>query len=414
MRIMIGSESFHPNISGVAVAARNLATYMANQGHQVMVLAPAPGKKSYVETYPEGFEVYRLMSIPNPFRRNFRVTLLPQQQVKKIVSHWQPDVVHLEDPTSICSCLQRAAKAENIPVIISHHFTVEYILSYLRYCRPLHNPVRRLLTGWTTRFYNQFQQVVCPTETVRQWLQTAGVKAPIKVVSNGVNLDRFFSFSLPEGIRAHFDLPDLPIILYVGRVDPDKHLDTLIQSIPLILTSCQAHFVICGSGNWMKHLRQQVAGLGIDKHISFLGQLDHESDELPQLYQISACFVMPSVFETQSIVTMEAMAAGLPVVAAASGALPELVDDGENGFLFEPGKSADLAAKVIKIISKPELARNMGHQSLRKVYSHEIGRSLVKIARIYREVLDNEPEEVNSLGNGDKHSDYITGVGIRS
>ena len=233
MRIMIGSESFHPNISGVAAAARAMAAYLAGQGHQVLVLAPSQNNKDDKETYPEGFEVCRLASIPNPFRQGFRVTVFPRRQVRSIVAQWQPQIIHLEDPASICSCLQGAGRAAGIPIIISHHFTLDYVVSYLRYFKPLHQPVRRYLTRRTARFYNDCRQVICPTETVAEWLHSVGVTAPIAVVSNGVNLDRFFSYSNPVGIRSHFNLPVLPIVLYVGRVDQDKHLPTLIEAIRL-------------------------------------------------------------------------------------------------------------------------------------------------------------------------------------
>lgn len=388
MRIMIGSESFHPSISGVAVATRTLAAFLAGQGHQVLVLAPSIDVRNYEETYPEGFEVYRLRSITNPFRMGFRVTVFPRRQVRAILARWQPQVIHLQDPASICSCLLKAGRAGDIPIVISHHFTLDYVVSYLRYCKFLHQPVRRYLTRRTVLFYNDCRQVICPTENVSEWLHAVGVAAPIAVVSNGVNLNRFFSYSNPVEIRLRFNLPDLPTVLYVGRVDQDKQLEILVASVPLVLEHVRAHFVICGGGNLLKRLQQQTIELGVDQHISFLGQLDHNSPELPGLYQVAACFVMPSVFETQSIVTMEAMASGLPVVAAASGALPELVADGENGCLFQPGNAADLAEKITIIVNKPELAREMGHHSLKKVHVHELNPNLRKIERIYNEVLE--------------------------
>lgn len=388
MRIMIGSESFHPSISGVAVATRTLAAFLAGLGHQVLVLAPSLDVRNYEETYPDSFEVSRLRSIPNPFRKGFRVTVFPRHQVSAIVARWRPQVIHLEDPASICSSLLKAGKAGDIPIVISHHFTLDYVVSYLRYFKFLHRPVRRYLTRRTVLVYNECRQVICPTETVSKWLHSVGVTAPIAVVSNGVDLNRFFSYSNPVEIRSRFSLPDLPAVLYVGRVDQDKQLETLLAAVPLALERVQAHFVICGGGNLLKRLQQQSTEMGIDQHISFLGQLDHDSPELPGLYQIAACFVIPSAFETQSIVTLEAMASGLPVVAAASGALPELVADGENGYLFQPGNAADLAEKITIILNKPELAMEMGHQSLKKVHVHELNPNLRKIERIYNEVLE--------------------------
>ncbi|MCX5779492.1 MAG: glycosyltransferase [Firmicutes bacterium] len=392
MRIMIGSESFYPNISGVAVATENMAAYMASQGHEVLVLAPSTSHVSGQELNPEGFSVQRLGSVPNPFRKGFRVTLHPYRQIKGLVDAWQPDIIHLQDPTSIGSCLLKAARTQAIPVVISHHFTLEYILSYFWYLKPLHRRFREHIIGAMIDFYNSCQYVICPSESVQQWLLAVGVKVPVAAVSNGVNLNRFFSYELPACIRSDWGLPELPIVLYVGRIDQDKSLDTLLDAVPLVLSQHPAHFIFCGGGNLLARLRRKSEQEDFSKQVTFLGQLDHQAQELPRLYQIATCFVIPSRYETQSIVTMEAMASGLPVVAAAAGALPELVGDGDNGYLFTPGDASELADKILLILTNPELALHMGQRSLEKVVQHDLNRNLNKIEQIYDEVIKDEKE----------------------
>ena len=239
-------------------------------------------------------------------------------------------------------------------------------------------------------FYNSCQYVICPSETVKSWLLTVGVKVPVAAISNGVDLHRFFSYESPSGIRADLGLPELPIVLYVGRIDQDKSLDTLLEAIPLVLQNQAAHFVFCGGGNLLGRLRKKILQAGLGEQVTFLGQLDHQNQELPRLYQIATCFVIPSQIETQSIVTMEAMASGLPVVAAAAGALPELVSEGDNGSLFDPGDAVELARKIGLILGNPELAQQMGQRSLQKVVEHELSRNLFKIEQIYEGVNRHE------------------------
>lgn len=393
MRILIGSESFYPNISGVAVTAWNLASYLASHGHQVAVLAPSTHMADGYESNLEGFSVYRFSSVPNPFRKGFRVTMRPYKRILETVKEWRPDVVHLEDPTSICSCLARAAEQCGVPVVISHHFTLDYILSYLRFLKPIHRFSRQQLTRLLIDFYNRCDHVICPSEAVREWLTETGVHVPVKAISNGVNLERFFAYESPPAIRSHLGLPDLPIVLYVGRIDQDKHLDTLLESVPLVLHDHSACFVLCGGGNLLERLRKSTIQAGLRERVIFLGQLDYNNDDLPRLYQLAACFIMPSCFETQSIVTMEAMAAGLPVVAADSGALPELVSDGETGFLFRPGDPADLAAKVNLILDDPEMARRMGYRSLQKIHDHDINLNMQHVVQVYERVVMNAAAE---------------------
>lgn len=389
LRILIGSESFYPNVSGVAVSAWNLAAYLAGHGHEVAVMAPSTRLADDYEKYPEGFCVFRFLSVPNPFRSGFRVTMHPYKRILNAVKDWKPDVIHLEDPASICSCLAKAGDLYNIPVVISHHFTLDYILSYFRFLKPLHQYSRRQLSRYLRNFYNRCQHVICPSETVEKWLISIGVYAPITVISNGVNLQRFFNYESPVAIRFNLGLPDLPIVLYVGRIDLDKRLNILLEAVPLVLKNHPACFVLCGGGNLLERLKKRILQEGLNEHVVFWGQLDHNDDNLPRLYQLASCFVMPSCIETQSIVTMEAMAAGLPVVAADSGALPELVSDGETGFLFKPNNAYDLAEKISQLLDNPEMAEHMGHVAMKKILKHDINLNLQNVVKVYERVVMN-------------------------
>ncbi|ACX52397.1 glycosyl transferase group 1 [Ammonifex degensii KC4] len=389
MRVLIGSESFYPNISGVAVTTFNLASYLARRGHEVAVMVPSPRYRNFSESFPEGFTVLRVASVWHPFRKGFRVTVYPLSLARRVVREWRPDIVHLQDPTSIGSALLKACREEKIPVVISHHFTLEYVLAYLWFLRPFHGFLRRKLTSAMVKFYNQCRHVICPSETVRRDLLAAGVAVPVTAISNGVDLDRFFAYEPPLAVRLAFHLPAKPIVLYVGRMDPDKSLDTLIKAMPLILARHDVHFVLCGTGNLREKFERWVRKDGLAPHVTFLGPFANHSENLPRLYQLATCFVIPSGIESQSIVTLEAMASGLPIVAARAGALPELVTDGENGFLFKLGDPEDLAAKVNLLLADEELRKLMGKKSLEKVVAHKLEASMARIEEIYHRVVRN-------------------------
>ncbi|MGO0122727.1 glycosyltransferase [Desulfothermobacter acidiphilus] len=389
MRVLIGSESFSPNISGVAVTTFNLAAYLARRGHEVTLMVPSPRFGNFTEVFPEGFHVLRVASVWHPFRKGFRVTVYPLNLARRVVRQWRPDIVHLQDPTSIGSALLKATQEAGLPVVISHHFTLEYVLAYLWFLRPFHKSLRRRLTTAMVRFYNQCRHVICPSETVRQSLLQAGVAVPVTAISNGVDLDRFFAYEPPLAARLAFHLPAKPLILYVGRMDPDKSLDTLFKAMPLILARHDVHFALCGTGNLREKFERLVKKDGLAAHVSFLGPFVNQSDQLPRLYQLATCFVIPSGIESQSIVTLEAMASGLPIVAARAGALPELVTDGDNGFLFTLGDPEDLAAKVDALLADEKKRRKMGRRSLEKVVTHKLEASMARIETIYQQVVSN-------------------------
>jgi len=388
MKVVIGSESFYPNVSGVAVTTMNLASHLAGRGYEVTLIVPSPSRQSYREQLAEGLTVQRIGSFSNPFRKGFRVTFFPRALVGRILDQCAPDVIHLQDPASIgCALLSEAGK-RRIPVVISHHFTLDYVLAYLRFLKPIHGPLRRWLTSRMIRFYNSCRYVITPSQTVKNQLELAGLKTRIKVVSNGVDLNRFFAYEPPSSIRAALHLPNQPIVLYVGRIDPDKSLDTLIGAVPIVLARHKVHFVLCGGGNLLEALRKRLRKEELTDSVTLLGPLDHDSELLPRIYQLATCFVIPSGMETQSIVTLEAMASGLPVVAARAAALPELIADGDNGLLFRFGDEQDLAAKINLLLEDEEMRRLMGRRSLENVVQHELRQSLTRIEAVYDELVE--------------------------
>jgi len=167
----------------------------------------------------------------------------------------------------------------------------------------------------------------------------------------------------------------------------------MIRAIPQVLAQTNIHFVIVGSGNDLVKTKKLAQRLGVDQKISFLGWIDHNSDDLLRLYQAAKIFVIPSPHETQSIVVMEAMAAGLPVIGPDSGALPELIKTGQNGFLFQPGESQDLATKIIRVAENAKLQGTMARQSLELILNHQSQESISKIRKIHEKILVNRSKK---------------------
>jgi len=385
MTIVLGSESFPPNISGVAIAVDLLAEDLAKKGHQVCVFAPSPSGKPYREKR-KGFEVIRLRSFRNPFRKGFRVALFPKREVLKEVAKISPDIIHLHDPTSVCTALKKAALKLKIPLLITNHFSLDYVLSYLAFLKPAHRMLRKFLSLYLAKYYNDCDYVICPTETVKKTLLGFGVKRPILAISNGVDLERFFAYSAPTETLLKYHLPANPLVLYVGRIDKDKDIDVLLKAVPLVIKQINAHFVLVGGGDKLEEFRRFVIKNRLERFVSFLGPITHESEDIAKIYQLASLFVIPSRIETQSIVTLEAMASGLPIVAAKAGALPELVTHGKNGFLFPPGDYQMLAEYLVRLLKDQQLQENMGKESLAKVVTHEIGRSFAKVEALYEKV----------------------------
>src|SRR5699024_9030056 len=132
-------------------------------------------------------------------------------------------------------------------------------------------------------------------------------------------------------------------VLFVGRVTGEKQIDVLLKAVQLLPAELHAKLQIVGGGDQLKNLEQLARTLGIADRVEFTGYVADE--DLRRSYTRASVFAIPSVAELQSIATMEAMASGLPIVAANAMALPHLVHDG-NGFLFEPGNAQELADRL--------------------------------------------------------------------
>ncbi len=391
MKILLGTESFPPNISGVATATKNLADNLTKAGHEVFVFCPGKTYRSHKDRNFTDFTVIRLKSITNPFRKGYRITFASETEIGRKVKEIKPDLIHLQDPASIGIILREVGRKYGIPVVITNHFSLEYALSYVKFLTPLMPVLRKSLIKYLANFYNRCDLVTTPTETFRKQIQDWGVTVPVVAISNGIKTGIFHHEITRDAIDAflqQYHLPSNPLVLYLGRIDKDKSIDVLVKAIPRVLQEVNAHFVIAGSGGALAEVKKIASELGVTNDTTFIGFINHDSDDFPIMYRCSSVFAIPSTIETQSIVTLEAMSAGLPVVAANAGALPELVKNDINGYLFKPGNSEELANHLIAILKNQALAKEMGRHSFEIALHHEMNRTFSEMLDIYVQTID--------------------------
>jgi len=235
-------------------------------------------------------------------------------------------------------------------------------------------------------FFNRCDYVTSPTQTAIDMLRSHGLKARAWPISSGIDLNVFKPSNSGDYLRERFAIPNKPVVLYTGRISGEKRLDVLVRAIPSVLDSTDAHLVICGAGREKENIEALVKRLGLSENVTFTGFLSH--NEFPDVYSLADLFAIPSESELQSIVTMEALASGLPVVASNKDALPELVKNPENGFLFEPGSTDTLSEKIIEILSDDTLRRRMGQASLEIVQQHSIENTISQFESLYMEAID--------------------------
>jgi glycosyltransferase involved in cell wall biosynthesis len=212
----------------------------------------------------------------------------------------------------------------------------------------------------------------------------------IVVTPSGIRDESLGTFDGDAFLKKH-GIQGSPVILYLGRLNPLKGPQHLLEAAPAILREFpETCFVFVGpeQSGYAETLREQVAKLGIGNHVRFLGPI-YDLEEKMQAYASCNVFVLPTAFEGTSQSIFEAMAQGKPVVATRVGGIPSQIDDGEEGFLVEYGDTAALAARVIQVLKTSGLADEMGKKGRERVKAHRYSVLTANLTGIYQQVLND-------------------------
>jgi glycosyltransferase involved in cell wall biosynthesis len=259
--------------------------------------------------------------------------------------------------------------------------------------------VESVLWAYSIWLYEQFDHVVFATQAHRRFFTDQGLRVPTSIISNGVDVERYRpDAGGDEALAELYALPPQPRILFVGRLMRDKEIDTLIRAMEIVRRERDAHLLIAGRGDEREALGELIGRLDLEGAVRFLGFFPEE--DMPALYREVDLFAITSRCEVQSLPVLQAVATGLPVVAANAVALPELVHDGRNGYLVPPGRADETARAMLKILDNPERARQFGKASLEVAAPHAEHRTLDGYESLYKRLVADRQQP--SLKAGDR------------
>ena len=382
-RILIGTDTYPPDVNGAGYFTQRLATGLFDRGNEVHVITVSDTGKPYRHVV-DGVTVHRLKSVSARVYPNQRIVLpgATVAAVDRIFDRVRPDVTHMQSHFVVGRACLRVSKRRRLPVMATNHFMPEPLLH--------HVPVPQKVRDWAAtrawndaaRVFSRADYVSTPTPLAARHFADRGFNGDIDAISCGIDLSRFRP---REGeaasVRAHFGLPDRKTVVFVGRLDQEKRIDQLIRAVPALRRRQDAQLVIAGVGPYWERLKTLAADLGVSAYVHLLGFVSDE--DLPLVYHTGDVFAIASVAELQSIVTLEAMASGLPVVGADAVALPHLIKNGRNGYLFDPGDVEGLGARLEAILASPRDLESMGAESRKMADEHEHGRSLERFEAVY-------------------------------
>jgi glycosyltransferase involved in cell wall biosynthesis len=379
MRILIVTEQYLPMVGGVATVTHNLSQDLAAAGHAVRVVAPS--ESLHNERAQDGpVTVRRYPSFEWPSYDGLRIAFPPVAPLRRLFARFRPEVVHLHSPIVLGNVAQFLAAGRHVPVVATNHYMPENMSPALSTDPLLGKSFDTLAYSYLVSFYNRCDYVTAPTAYALALLREHGLETPGRPISNGIDLAAFAPRTRDEALRRRLGLPaDRPLILYVGRLSEEKRVAVLLDALTQV--RAPAHLVIGGAGPEAEELRQRANDLELTERVTFLGRVP--DDELVPLYRLADIFAMPSTAELQSLSALEALAVGLPVVAANAGALPELVRDGVNGLLFAPEDSAELGERLTQLVTHPALRRRMAQAAIAAAAEHDRQRITQEWPRVY-------------------------------
>ncbi len=383
MRILIAGQTYRPPTNGAAVFAVRLAEGLAASGHQVDVVMPSDRGTGYRDV-ERGVCIHAISAVSlAPLYPEIRVTLRPGPEVAQVLDRVRPEVVHIQDHYPLSRAVLVASRARGLPVLGTNNFLPGNMIPQLPFpaSRAL---VERLLWRMVLGVLGRADAVTAASETSAHILRSRGLRAPVLAISSGIDLARFTPDARIDraAVRRRYGLePGSTLFLYVGRLDRDKRVDLLLAALARTGRD-DLQLAVAGRGREANALAALAARLGLGARAVFLGYVP--DGDLPALLHSADIFAMPSEVELQSIATLEAMATGRPVLAANARALPELVRDGVNGYLFRPGDADDAARAMVRLAGERWRWPAMGAASLAIARSHALPRTIASYEALYR------------------------------
>ncbi|GAA3277132.1 glycosyltransferase [Paenarthrobacter aurescens] len=380
LTILIAADTYPPHVNGAAQFGYRLAKGMTARGHNVHVLACRPDTgKSYTEFRDEA-TVHRLRSHGVFTHEYFRICF--PWEIKKEISllfdKVQPDVVHIQSHYMIGEHVLYEAVKRGIRIVATNHFMPENLNPFLPFPQWFKDIVGRISWKDMGKVMGQADVVTTPTPLAAKAMHQHAFLRKVLPLSNGIDSSAY-ELQPGEAIEPHAN----PTVLFVGRLAEEKHIDVLIDAVAKTPRELNVNLEIVGGGEVRPALEAQVAKLGLGDRVRFLGLASDE--DLREAYIKADIFCMPGTAELQSLVTLEAMSASTPVLLANAMALPHLVRDGENGYLFTPNDSTELAGRITQLVKLPQdELEAMGKLSREMVEPHSINTTLQTFEDLYR------------------------------
>ena len=324
MNICMFTNTYLPHVGGVARSVSIFAEDLRAMGHNVLVVAPTFDRQPKNE---DQRRVLRVPAIQNFNGSDFSVRIpVPGMLDEKIID-FRPDIIHSHHPFLLGDTALRTARMHDLPILFTHHTLYEQYTHYVPFDSAA---MKRFIINLSTEYANLCSGVIAPSGSIKALLEKRGVSVPVVVIPTGIDLN-FFKNGKADLFRKKHNIPaEQKIIGHVGRLAREKNLPFLAAAVSRFLQNHQGYsFVVAGTGDAERIIKEMFAAHSLADRLIMPGIL--HGTELADCYKAMDIFVFASKSETQGLVLMEAMAAGVPVIAVRASGVSDVVEDRKNG-----------------------------------------------------------------------------------
>ena len=379
MRIAFYTDTYLPNRDGVVTSILTFRRGLEEKGHEVCIFASGSSKAKKENEDPDVF--FHLSTPFKPYPQ-YRIALFPflsQMKLKKM----GVEIVHSHGMATMGLAAERAARSLGVPYVGTLHTLIPNATHYVAPgTGRIKAAAESLAWNYLKWYYNKCDAAVAPSQIVRTMMEEHGIRN-VRTIPNGIDVKRL-NPSVKEGpVRDWWKLRGKKVIMHFGRLVLEKNIKLLIDSALMVLEDePDARFLIVGTGPAAQHYRELARKKGVDKYFTFTGFI--EDKRVPSYYACADAVTVPSKFETQGLVTLEAMACGKAVAGADYLATREIIKDGENGYLFNPDDPDDCAKKLVAAL---HASRKLKHNARKTAEGYSIGKCTDKLLALYKELM---------------------------
>ncbi|WP_248929936.1 glycosyltransferase family 4 protein [Paenibacillus hamazuiensis] len=337
MRVALFTDTYLPDVNGVAKTLGRWVRYVESRGSFCKVFAPSSPEPESADLRT----VERFYSIPFLLYPECRLALPNPVHVSRSLKQFAPDLIHVATPFNLGLTGMLYAKKHGIPVVASYHTHFDQYLSYYKL-----QWMENMLWKYMVWFHQECRKIYVPSRSALLHLQEKGLER-MEIWGRGVETGQFHPFVDRKAVLGRYGIaPAKFVMLFVGRLAPEKSVDVLLEAWRSLSDEVarHAHLIIVGEGPSAETLRELCAH---DPAVTFTGFV--QGRELAELYAAADVFVFPSATETFGNVVLEALASGTPVIGAAAGGVRDNISHGVTGLLCPPGDASRFAAAMERL-----------------------------------------------------------------